>query len=519
MQLHNLALLPIDTLFHGRYLVLRGLGAGAMGAVHEVRDVKTNSRCALKVMLPGVVENDDLRARFAQEARITGDIVSDHLVRVLDAGFDPPTGMPFLVMELLHGEELGRLLKQRRTLPAEEAILYLRQTALALDKTHAAGIVHRDLKPGNLFVAQRDDGSPCVKILDFGIAKVVAGTTQSQVTKPMGTPMYMAPEQILGKASVGPATDIYALGHIAYALLVGEPYWAEESRVLEIFPFMQRVIEGIEEIPSKRAARRNAVELPPAFDDWFRQATANAPSERFERATAAVAALGTALAPGKPKPSVEATVVARPMAAEPASTGPDSDMTRTLPMSATTSKAVAAAMVVNAPEPPAEPSTVLPGSISFSVTSHKLQGSSRRVFAIGGITLLTLAGAAGSWLLRADKPPPQAHPSTSAAAAVEEAAPPVPMQPQEAHDPPAEAVSSTAQPTAAPPAPAPTIVKQASAPSSPTPKTTAPPSGPAKEARPASMKAPSRGVPAAPAAAPSPTAPLSKKSDVPRSID
>src|SRR4029077_21112745 len=134
---------------------------------------------------------------FHLEGRVTGDIESDHLVRISDAGVDDATGMPFLVMDLLRGEDLGATLKQRGPIPPAEAVTFLSQVALALDKTHAAGIVHRDLKPENLFVTRRDDGPPCVKILDFGIAKVIAQSQATQhTTEAIGTPLYMAPEQI-----------------------------------------------------------------------------------------------------------------------------------------------------------------------------------------------------------------------------------------------------------------------------------------------------------------------------------
>ncbi len=165
------AALQQDVLFHGRYRVVRSIKAGGMGAVYEVIDEATNSRRALKVMLPGSIEKPELRARFALEARVTGDVESDHIVRISDAGIDQATGMPFLVMELLRGEELGAIVKKRGPLPPVEVVTYLYQAALALDKAHAASIVHRDIKPANLFLVHRDDGSPCVKILDFGIAR------------------------------------------------------------------------------------------------------------------------------------------------------------------------------------------------------------------------------------------------------------------------------------------------------------------------------------------------------------
>jgi serine/threonine-protein kinase len=288
----SVVFLSSGTLFHDRYRVLRGIKAGAMGAVHEARDERTNSLCALKVMLPGVLEDAILRDRFAQEAKITGEIRSDHVVRVTDAGVDAVTGMPFLVMELLHGEELGALLKKRGHIPIDEALLYLSQVALALDKAHAQGIVHRDLKPGNLFIAQRDDGSPCVKILDFGIAKLVSEGAHTHSTQAVGTPTYMAPEQIIGNSrDIGPCTDIHALGHIVYAMLTGEAYWQEEAREIGVYALIKRVVDGPVELPTVRALRRRGMTLPPWFDGWFARATALHPQDRFARATEAIADL------------------------------------------------------------------------------------------------------------------------------------------------------------------------------------------------------------------------------------
>src|SRR5262245_37221126 len=123
-----------------------------MGAVFEVVHVETQRRRALKVMLPELLHNQQLRERFQHEARVTANVDSEHIVDVFDAGIDDATGMPFLVMELLQGRDLGRILEEQGPIEPELAITYLRQVASALDKTHAAGIVHRDLKPENLFL-------------------------------------------------------------------------------------------------------------------------------------------------------------------------------------------------------------------------------------------------------------------------------------------------------------------------------------------------------------------------------
>jgi serine/threonine protein kinase len=180
--------------------------------------------CALKVMLPSLVKEPSLRARFQLEATIAAEIDSEHIVQVFDAGVDAATGMPFIVMELLKGEEIGSLLQRQLRLSPGEVVPLVHQAALALAKTHAAGIIHRDLKPENLFVTTRDDGSPRLKVLDFGIAKVIAESTHgAQQTGTMGTPLYMSPEQIQGQGSISPRADLYAMGHVVFAMLVGEP--------------------------------------------------------------------------------------------------------------------------------------------------------------------------------------------------------------------------------------------------------------------------------------------------------
>ncbi|HVY28804.1 MAG TPA: serine/threonine-protein kinase [Polyangiaceae bacterium] len=297
--------------FAGRYQVLRRIAGGGMGAVYEVLHIETNRRRALKVMLPELTASPMLRERFQREARVTANVNSEFIVDVFDAGVDQTTGMPFLVMELLEGHDLGDHLKKHGPLPAPEALVYLRQVATALDKTHAAGIVHRDLKPENIFLTQRDDGSPRIKILDFGISKVVkeAGTG-GQATQSLGTPLYMAPEQVLGEP-VGPATDLYALGLIAYTLLVGESYWFEESQRFDnAFGFAVHCAKGPAESPRARAARLGR-SLPPSFDAWFLRATHREPAQRFARASELVQGLTLALGEVVP----ERLVVTPPQAA------------------------------------------------------------------------------------------------------------------------------------------------------------------------------------------------------------
>jgi serine/threonine protein kinase len=283
------------TVFAARYQVLRLIAAGGMAAVYEVLHIETARRRALKVMLPHVLASADLRQRFQREAKIAAGIESEHLIEVFDAGFDEATEMPFLVMELLKGEDLGKRLKRAGRFTQDEVVTYLYQAALALEETHRASIVHRDLKPDNLFLAERRDGTSRIKVLDFGIAKVVAeSATAAGATQALGTPLYMAPEQF-GDARVSPASDIYALGMLAYTLLVGASYWkAEMSRSSNVFAFVSVVMFGPSEPAGARAARAG-VALPAAFDDWFARTTAVLPEARFQSAIEAITALGQVL--------------------------------------------------------------------------------------------------------------------------------------------------------------------------------------------------------------------------------
>ena len=243
-------------------------------------------------MHPHLFQSGEMRDRFKLEARIAAEVDSEYIVDVSDAGVDEATQTPFLVMELLRGEELGDRLKRMGRLPPEEVVMYMQQTAWALDRTHAASIVHRDLKPANLFLTTREDGTPQIKILDFGVAKLVAeGATAAGTTRSLGTPLYMAPEQFRANTRLTPAADIHALTLLTYTLLVGKAYWAEEAKSTgEVIAFALLVMHGPQE-PAVQRAARHGVALPPGFDAWFAKGTAVNPADRFPSATEAVRAL------------------------------------------------------------------------------------------------------------------------------------------------------------------------------------------------------------------------------------
>ena len=276
-----------DAVFHGRYKIEHEIGRGGMGVVYAVRDANTHRRRALKVMLPALVSDDTLRRRFAREATVAAEVHSDHIADVIDAGVDEATATPFIAPELLKGDDLGAILRERGPLPHGDVTEYVQQAARALDKAHSAGIVHRDLKPGNLFVTHRDDGKPLVKVLDFGLAKIIAASTlrDARTQGTLGTPLYMAPEQVESDLPITPRADIYAIGHIAYTLLVGEPYWIPEvERSKHAYNLFVKIVRGLPEPASERAFGRARIRLPAQFDRWFERSTARQPEARFENA-------------------------------------------------------------------------------------------------------------------------------------------------------------------------------------------------------------------------------------------
>ena len=208
----------------GRYRVLRVIGQGGMGAVVAAQHVQLEEPVAIKFLHPKLARDSASVERFFREAKATTRIKSEHVVRVLDVG-QSESGIPFIVMELLEGADLGRVLAAG-PLSISNAVDFLLQASEALAEAHAAGIVHRDLKPSNLWLAQRSDGSPLVKVLDFGISKLSAqapGDAKLTETQSVfGSPMYMSPEQIRSAKKVDHRTDVWALGVVLQELLTGK---------------------------------------------------------------------------------------------------------------------------------------------------------------------------------------------------------------------------------------------------------------------------------------------------------
>jgi len=225
----------VGTLVADKYRVEGPLGEGGMGIVVLATHIGLDQRVAIKFLPAESLKNKDSVERFFREAKVAAKIRSDHVARVHDVG-TLDGGVPYIVMEYLEGSDLGDLIDRHGALPIEEVCEIALQACEALAEVHAAGIVHRDLKPTNLFVTRRADGSPAVKLLDFGISKLVASGDDAGLdpaltatTAIMGSPSYMSPEQLKSTKEVDHRTDVWSLGTVLYEAITGKPAFRGET--------------------------------------------------------------------------------------------------------------------------------------------------------------------------------------------------------------------------------------------------------------------------------------------------
>ena len=284
----------------GDFELVRLLATGGMGAVYEAVQRSTGKSRALKMMHTWLLRDERMRERFIDEARIAGSIDSDHVVEVVSAGIDEELGAPWVAMELLRGVTLSEHLDQVRVLRPAECLEVLTQLCDGLALAHERGLVHRDLKPDNIFVAAaRRRGVPfTIKLLDFGIAKWISearsGVKNSQA---MGTPSWMAPEQLSPGDPIGPATDVWALGLLAFWMLTGKEYWlASNNEHGSVSSLLLELVTRELEPASERAAKLRApTTIPPGFDAWFARCVHRVPSERLENAATCLDAFAAVL--------------------------------------------------------------------------------------------------------------------------------------------------------------------------------------------------------------------------------
>ena len=219
--------LTVGSIVDGKYRIDEVLGRGAMGVVVAATHLQLGERVALKFLryrARGV--NDDFQSRFKREARVSARLKNEHITRVIDVGVWRDQ-VPYMVMDYLTGSDLRQLVKKNGPLPVAQAIDFTVQVCVGIAEAHAAGIVHRDLKPSNLFITRRPDGSDLIKILDFGISKWSAEEAEveelTQTGVVLGSPKYMAPEQLFGSSEVDSRADVWSIGAILYELLIGRP--------------------------------------------------------------------------------------------------------------------------------------------------------------------------------------------------------------------------------------------------------------------------------------------------------
>jgi len=301
----------------GKYRVVRQLGQGGMGAVYEALDER-GGRVAVKVIMTELANNATLVGRFEREAMAASAIDTPHIAKALDTGTDAQSGLPYLVMELLDGEDIDQLQKRLGPLPNDLALRIGAQACVALQKAHESRVLHRDIKPANLFLAKQDGGR-LVKLLDFGVAKVrpevsrstaeTAGLTRTGSM--LGSPLYMSPEQARGYKDIDFRSDLWSLGVVLYKMLAGRTPHADTEELGELIVLIcTEQPEPIQDI---------APWVPPEVAAVVHRALRFSPAERYASAAEMQAAIMGLLPAGYgiTEPMVRAMAESEKVAAAP----------------------------------------------------------------------------------------------------------------------------------------------------------------------------------------------------------
>ena len=269
----------IGKVLDDRYLVLKILGEGGMGAVYLVEHTTINKKFALKILHEELSSKDDLQERFLREARATAKVGHSNIVDITDFG-TTPGGAAFFTMEHLKGQELAVVMRREAPFPWARAKPILVQICRALAAAHAQDVIHRDVKPGNIFLVQRDGTEEFVKVLDFGLSCMQDEDSGQRLTKTgmiFGSPSYMAPEQVDPK-SVDHRADIYALGIVMYEMVTGMlPFEGDTPAAVLSLQLMDK--------PTPLAEAAMDITLPPGVEEIIMRAMARAPDDRYQSIT------------------------------------------------------------------------------------------------------------------------------------------------------------------------------------------------------------------------------------------
>ena len=274
------ATLAVGSVLDGAYRLTQLVSQGGMGTVYEAVQLRLDRRVAVKVMAAELSENKEALARFRREVKITSKLAHPHIVQLLDFG-TTDRGQPFLVTEFLEGEDLEERLRRYERLPLPFAMDIARQVVSALAAIHAKGVVHRDLKPGNVFLVPIQGGADVVKLVDFGISKLQAASTQlTHAPSMLGTPEYMSPEQASARSdAVDHRTDQWALGCLLWRMLAGAPPFSgrdlngllnsivhdEPPLLVALAP---RLTPDIEAVLRRALSKRQAARYPTVLAFW-----------------------------------------------------------------------------------------------------------------------------------------------------------------------------------------------------------------------------------------------------------
>ncbi len=290
----------IGSVLAGKYRIERLIGRGGMGSVYEAENTALGKRVALKFLLLSADSDATSLARFHREARAMSTVQSAHVVQIFDWGQDD-SGQPFLVMELLDGKDLAHFIKQQGALPVRDVVRYGVEALRGLKRVHGAGIVHRDLKPENLLLVTGDDELLHVKIVDFGLSKLMdpgeadtAFEQSARLTQQgtiVGTPLYMSPEQVEGVQLLDHRTDIWSMGVILYEALAGRPPFSDRSYARLVMAICGREPTDLRELNP---------EVPPKLAAAIHQALDRNREERFPDAGQFVTALMSSVLPKMP---------------------------------------------------------------------------------------------------------------------------------------------------------------------------------------------------------------------------
>ena len=412
----------VGSVVAGKYRLEDFLSRGGMGAVYRATHVMLVKPCAVKVIRPDLVTSPEFVRRFLREARAAAGLNHPNIVDVFDLG-EAEDGTLYIAMELVQGRSLQEVIREEGRIPPSRIVHVMRQVASALALAHRQHIVHRDLKPQNLMVARDSGGRESVKLLDFGIAKTFDESTELTATGMMlGTPQYMAPEQVMGHA-IDHRTDLYAFGVILYQMLVGEvPFNSPSTPAL--------LMKHVNDLPELPSLRRPDLRIPTGLEAIALRCLEKDPARRFQSADELADALERAL--------IESEVQA---SSSPASNAPTVALPRPSapPLTPTASQAPTPAAQAAAPSATSQTPMAAPATGHVNVPAHTTWW---RLPAVGLAAILIVTLAAWAAGVFRSSPPSRATPtaqSTEPSAPATQPPSTVPASTQTASESPAVA--------------------------------------------------------------------------------